>query len=278
MSINKKHRRKNIRPVQARSHAPNASSTNNSNEIKEKIEIDSLVFSISYLGDGKKDDKKETLLEDAKKLHNIGHDFTTVLQMLWKYINSIGMLAQSTSNTSMATIFLLLNEISNTERKESGKHIAEISLKLSGKDTNGEEKVENKKIKIFNKEHLSKIIEFNNHNQAASTILHETAIQQLVNAWEKLLADLINWFYCKNPDKISDKKNITFNKLLQITDLDELKQTIIDSEIKSFIGENTTQEQIKFFDDTFKTNFNSSYKKFDQLILLRHISTVNILK
>lgn len=271
MSISRSQKRKKIRTDQARSHAPNASSTNDNNETKEKIEVDSLVLSISFLGDGKKVDEKDPLLEDAKKLHKIGHDFTTVLQMLWKYINSIGVLAQSTSNTSMATIFLLLDEMLNKERKESGKHIAEISLKLSGKDENGDEKVENKKIKIFDREHLSKIIEFNNHNHAASTILHETAIQQLVNAWEKLLADLINWFYCKNPDKISDKKNITFNKLLQITDLDELKQTIIDSEIKSFIGENTTQEQIKFFDDNFKTNFNSFYKKYDQLIFIIYV-------
>ena len=49
------------------------------------------------------------------------------------------------------------------------------------------------------------------------------------------------------------------------------KDWFIDSEIKSFIGENTTQEQIKFFDDNFKTNFNSFFKKYDQLIFIIYV-------
>jgi len=38
-------------------------------------------------------------------------NFTTVLQLLWKYINSIGLLAQTTSNTSIGTLIILMDEI-----------------------------------------------------------------------------------------------------------------------------------------------------------------------
>ena len=270
MSRNRKSRGNRSRKKPSMKKSSTASNNEKSNE-NEKIEIESLVININYFGDETEDDKDDFNLKNAKKLHRIGHNFTTVLQMLWKYINSIGLLAESTSNTSMLTVFILLDEIEKIEKTKSGKHIAEINVKLSGKDKDGNPKNENKTIKIFDKGHLSKIIEFNNHNHAASTILHDTAIQQLINAWEKLLADLVNWFYKNNPDKISNKKNISFNKLLQISDLEELKQTIIDSEIKSFLGENTTQEQIKFFDDNFKTNFKSVFNKFDQLIFIIYV-------
>lgn len=271
-SISKRSRKKqNNKRKNVNKTSPSVPSTKTCSSENEKIEMESLVIKINYFGDGEKDDQDDFTLKNAKKLHQIGHNFTTVLQMLWKYINSIGLLAESTSNTSMATVFILLDEIEKIEKTKSGKHIAEINVKLIGKDKDGNQKNEDKTIKIFDKEHLSKIIEFNNHNRAASTILHDTAIQQLINAWEKLLADLVNWFYTNNPDRISNQKHISFNKLLQISDLDELKQTIIDSEIKSFLGENTTQEQIKFFDDNFKTNFKSFFHKFDQLIFIIYV-------
>lgn len=238
---------------------------------KEKIKVDSLVISVKYVGEEPKKDLDDLELIKAKEIFQIGHDFTVVLQMLWQYISSIGVLAETTSNTSIATIFLLLDEIEEIEKRKSGKHIAEINVKLSGKDNEGNPKTEDKIIKIFDKSHLSKIIDFNNHNKTALTILHDTAIQQLVNAWEKLLSDMVSWFYKNNPDKITTNNSINHKVLLQVTDLDELKQTIIDSEIKSFISENNTKEQIKFFDDNFKTNFKSFFDNYDELLFLIYV-------
>jgi len=95
----------------------------------------------------------------------------------------------------------------------------------------------------------------------------------MVNAWEKLLADILKWFYKYNQDKITKEETLTYNKILQFSNLDEVKKTVIDAEVKKFLSQ-TTKEQIKFINDTFNINFQAIYKKNDplhELIFTRHL-------
>lgn len=261
---NKKHNRRQKKKV-----SPNKQSSSN----KETIELTGVAFNISLFNDNKsiKDDDSNTKL--IKDLVRNGRDFTTVLQMLWKYINSIGLLAETTSITSIGTLIVLLDEIKHIARNRTDKPLAELEIELLGKNTDNKEKVNKQKVKIYDPSHFVKIMEFKQHNQAALSILHETAIQQLVNAWEKLLAGILAWYYQNNHDKITKDKSISYNKILQFSNLDEAKQEVIDQEVKHFLKKNTA-EQIKFLNDSFGINFQSIFQKTDylhELIFSRHL-------
>jgi len=246
-----------------------------SSENKEKIQLTGVSFNLSILNaqntkEGDADNDKNKLTDD---LVRNGRDFTTVLQMLWKYINSIGRLAETTSNTSIGTLIIILDEIKQIAKNRKDKPIAELEIEIQEKRKNNKEKINKQKVKIYDHSHLVKIMEFKQHNQAALSILHDTAIQQLINAWEKLLADILYWYYQNNQDKITKNKSLSYNKILQFSNLDETKQAVIDLEVKDFLSQNTS-EQIKFLNGAFNINFQSSFQKTDcllELILIRHL-------
>ena len=269
--MGKKSRNKKSSKKSKDKHIPKPSESQN----EEEVSLTSVVFNVKIFNDksdsdGDEDSKDKEQLEE---LIAIGHGFTTVLQMLWKYINSIGVLAETTSATSFATLSILLDEISHIAKNKTDKPIAELEITFKGANKDDEKKTNKKKVKIYDQSHLRKIIEFKQHNQAALSILHESSIQQLVNAWEKLLADILNWYYKHNQEKITDSHSLSYNQILQFSNLDEAKQAVIDSEVKNFLKK-TTNEQLKFINDTFSINFQSTFKDTDclnEILFTRHL-------
>ena len=225
-------RRKNINIKKGRKGKKNVVPKKQPSQNKEDIQIISVTFNVSLFNDSKPLEDEDSNTKLIKNLVRNGRDFTTVLQMLWKYINSIGLLAETTSNTSIVTLIVLLDEIKHVAKNRTDKPLAELEIELLGKDTDNNEKVNKQKVKIYDPSHFVKIMEFKQHNQAALSILHDTAIQQLINAWEKLLADILSWYYQNNHDKITKDKSISYNKILQFSNLDEAKQEVIDQEVK----------------------------------------------
>ncbi|MGX9367249.1 hypothetical protein ACTVJH_14625 [Desulfoplanes sp. PS50] len=239
----------------------------------EKVKLTGIQFNIELYSSVPGEENISPKEEKLRKLLRIGNGFTTILQMLWKYVNSIGLLAETTSVTSLGTLTVLLDEINQIAKNRNDNPIAELEIEMHGVDETNEEKKHQQKVKIYDNSHLQKIIQFKQHNQAALSILHESSIQQLVNAWEKLIADIVCWYYENNPEKISDKHHLSYNKILQFSNLEEVKKSVIDAEIKNYLSL-TTNEQIKFLNDTFGINFQSTYKETDllnELILTRHL-------
>ena len=257
-------------------HRKGTSNSADKDEInKEKIKLTGVSFNITIL-DSKRtkeedtDNDKNKLIDDLVKN---GTNFKTVLQMLWKYISSIGLLAETTSITSMGTLVILLDEIKHVAKNRKDKPLAELEIEIKVKDNDDKEKIKKQKVKIYNHSHLLKVFEFKQHNQAALSILHDTAIQQLINAWEKLLADILNWYYENNQEKITKNKSLSYNKILQFSNLNEAKQAVIDLEVKDFLTLNIS-EQLKFLNKSFGINFQSSFQKTDcliELIQTRHL-------
>lgn len=240
---------------------------------EEEIKLTSVSFNVEIYNPRSENEEDSEKKEQLNELISVGHGFTTVLQMLWKYINSIGVLAETTSATSFGTLAILLDEINHIAKNRTDKPIAELEIQLQGLGKDNEEKTNKNKVKIYDHSHLAKIIEFKQHNQAALSILHESSIQQLVNAWEKLIADILNWYYQHNQDKITDTHSLSYNQILQFSNLDEAKQSVIDSEVKNFLKK-TTNEQLKFLNSTFNINFQSIFKDTDllnEIILTRHL-------
>jgi hypothetical protein len=232
-----------------------------------RIDNISLKIRVSKPKSKKYDDK------EVNHFLKFGNNFITVLQMLWKYIHSIGILSEITSKTSIGTLFLLIDEIQHIAQERKDPPLAEAEVEIAGEDKNGKRENEKKKIKIYDPSHLVKLLDFKKHNEAAKSILHETAIQQLVNAWEKLISDIIGWYYSRNPDKVSDKLTISYNKILQFKDLNEAKQYVLDQEIKNFLSL-SIDEQVKNINSIFNINFNSLFRKSDflkEIILTRHL-------
>ena len=212
------------------------------------------------------------------ELITIGDNFVTILLILWEYICSFGRLCEISSVTSVASLFALINEIRKKEEKlkkqRGNKPFAILNLNLYGKDKNGKEHHDSFKLSIFDLHHLQKINEFKRHNRVALKILHETALQELVNNWEKLLSDLFGWYLKDHPEKIDSSRTLKACKLLQFDNIDEIKTKIINDEIKSFITTKDTKEQLKFFKNNLGVDLQAQFEKINDLIeiiLRRHL-------
>ena len=127
-----------------------------------------------------KEEKEERKTEAAYKLNKALRNFTTILQMLWKYVNSIGFLAGATSNTSIGAILVLLDEIKLVAQQETKPPFAELEINIKARNKAGDEKNVIQKLDIHNPSHFQKIIEFKRDSEAALHILHDTAIQEWV--------------------------------------------------------------------------------------------------
>ena len=175
--------------------------------------------------------------------------------------------------TSIGAILVLIDEIKLVAQKERKPPIGELEIIIKGKTKSGSEKNVTDKIKIYNPSHFQKIIEFKRESEAALNILHDTAIQQLVNSWESLLANIITIYYQYNEDKISKDKTLNYNQILQFTSLDEIKKTVIDKEVRLFL-EKSPIEQLSELNKLFGIDFRSQYSDYElliELILIRHL-------
>lgn len=254
------------------SQAPSKKSERDTNSNTTKIDLESFSIDIeSYKYDSEESETSDKL----KKYLSQSDNLITVLQLLWKYVNSIGATAEITSITSGASLFSVINEIKNREKQFKSKQpIAKVKLKLKGKDKEDNKISREFTVKIYHIGHLKKIIAFNKHNRAALVILHETVIQQLVNSWENLLGDIFKWFITNKPDGIDSSKKISYADLLNFSSLEDAKNLVINEEIKNFLSKKDTKEQIKFFKDKLKFNFESQFPLLNNLyeiILRRHI-------
>lgn len=206
---------------------------------------------------------------------NTSQRFVTLLQMLWKYTHEIGAIAESTSLSNFASMPVLIKELTERHKKASVGEaaIAELHICISGIDENGEEKISKIEVPIYEYNNIEKIREYQRHNDAALTILNETAIQQLVNAWEKLLGDLLSWYLQKNPDAAARDKTISFSEILQYHSFDEVRNKVIDKEVEDFLKRKDTTEQLNYMRDELKADLSTHFPLFPHLkeiVLRRH--------
>lgn len=247
----------------------------------EEIEIKSIRFTIEPPSE---DTEEQLPVENDKKINPsyqiptfniIAQDFITILQMLWKYMNSIGSVAQRTSFTNLASLPILLEEITESEKERSKdeKALAMVSLEITIRNENGEEEFKNIKANVYEPRHLKSLDEFRQYHDTALRILNETALQQIVNAYEKVIGEVLAWHLYTNPDAAPKDKEINYKDLLSFSSFEEAKRYVIDKEIENFLKRKSTEDQLKYLKKELKADIACHFKPlsvFKEVMLRRH--------
>lgn len=243
----------------------------------EKKKLESISLRLKFPENNKteqgKDKKPEFLF--SKDIEQIGSDFTALMQMLNQYMNEIGSVAEQTARTNIFNIIPFIRELSEEEKStdESEEPVAEVEFEINFRS--GKEEIKNLLIEsnIYKYEYIEKVIEFQNQHDASLRILNETGIQQIVNAYEKLIGDIIEWQLYNKPDQALDSENISYRSLLNFNSLEEAKKYVIDNVITEFLKKKSAKEQLKYFKDEFGISIKSLFPKtnlFEELVLRRH--------
>ncbi len=205
------------------------------------------------------------------KIISLAQDYVTILQLLWQYTNEIGSVAQNTSLLNIAQLPFLIKELQEkSKRLTSNTPIANSIFKFSiasGKEI----KID---IPLYDFKDVKKIEDSLKYHGKALNLLHETVLQQMVNAWENILAKVLEWKLQADPYGISKNHTITYSQILAFPSMEDVKKHVIYQEIKTFLKENTTLEQIRYFNREFKVDLESQLPLVDDLceiVLRRHV-------
>lgn len=249
-------------------------------ENKGKIVFSSLTISIRGISEKElpeaSDVQKTKSCPDAiDKFSSIAQRFVTVTQMLWKYMHEIGAVAEQTSITNLASLPVLLRELKDRQKKATAeeKPFAVASLKIEGVDQEGKTVTKETEAPIYEISHLEKIQEHQKYHNAAFRILHETALQQLVNSWECILGDILAWHLENNPDSAPKDKTLTYAEILQLNSLSDAQRKVIDKEVEEFLKNKDTDQQLHYLKEELKADLSSHFCKLPELkeaILRRH--------
>jgi len=243
----------------------------------EKKQLESINFRLKFPENdtnGEKAEKKNKF-RYVKDIEQIGSDFTALMQMLNQYMNEIGSVAEHTARTNVFNVIPFIREL-NDEAKSNHEDLdplAEVEFEINFTSEENESKSVVIESDIYKREYIEKIVEFQNQHNASLRILNETGIQQVVNAYEKLIGDIIEWQLYNNPDQALDSEHISYKKLLNFNSLEEAKKYVIDEVITEFLKKKSAKQQLKYFKDEFGISVKSLFPKtnlFEELILRRH--------
>ena len=209
------------------------------------------------------------------EFNRIAHNYVTVLQMLWKYLQSIYREASSTSFTNIISLPLLLHDIEGREKKATKEDvpICIFDFHITSEDDEGNPKAITRTSKVYDREHFDKLIKVRDYHNAALRILHETVIQQIVNSYEKILGDVIRWQLNNDPSIGKKDQAISYKDILSFGSFDDVKEHVIDKEIEDFLKGKSTEEQLKYLNDTLGVDIASHFPnlpEFKEFLLRRH--------
>src|SRR4029079_9726493 len=132
-------------------------------------------------------------------LRAIGEKFATRLQLLWSYQREIGAVASATSFTNMASVMALMLEVAESaEGRNPEDALAACRFTLVLKLADGSEQTDTTTMAVYEGRHLKSLRDRIKYHDAALRLLHETAIQQLVNAYEQLMSDIVQRHIFRN--------------------------------------------------------------------------------
>ena len=201
----------------------------------------------------------------------VAQNFVTCMQVLWQYTHEIGSVAERTSLTNLAHLPSLLKDIEKRRKEAIPEEAPFAKIVFSFENEKGER--QHKKIPIFDATHANKLAECLTQHNKALRLLHETVLQQMVNAWEQALGDLVAWKLRADPDSIPKDKKLSYSNLLTFSDFDDVRRHLVEEEVADFLKNKATLEQIKYFKDEFNADFRSHFSATDELceiVLRRH--------
>lgn len=200
----------------------------------------------------------------------IAQNFVTCMQVLWQYAHEVGAVAERTSLTNLASLPSLLKEIEKRRNKAepNEKPVATIVFTFE------EEKEQHQRsFPVFELKHAANLGQCLTQHEKALKLLNETVLQQMVNAWERALGDLVAWKLRADPDTIPKDRKLSYSQILAFADFDEARRHLVEEEVAAFLKYKTTLEQLKYFNDEFGADFRSQFPAVEDLceiILRRH--------
>jgi hypothetical protein len=247
-----------------------------SNKQKPHV-LNSFSIKLEYIDSKNEDADLIETSDDSKndksidRFENIVQNYVTVLQIIWDYAHEIGSVAERTSFSNLSLIPSLLKEISERHRQARKDEQPLANIIFSFKKDDDEDK--DISFHIYEFDHIKKLQDCLTKHDKALRLLNETVLQQIVNAWEKVLGELVSWKLKADPDIIPKDKKVDCAQLLKFDSLEEMKRFFIEEEVTEFLKSKSTPEQINYFKNTFSADLASIFpriKELYEIILCRH--------
>ncbi len=206
------------------------------------------------------------------EFRSIAQNFVTYMQVLWQYAHEVGAVAERTSLTNLAVLPSLLKDIEKRRNEAAPDEIPVATIVFAVED---KEKVQHqeKSFPVFEVEHAEKLGQCLTQHAKALKLLNETVLQQMVNAWERALGDLVAWKFRADPDAIPKDRTLSYSQILTFADFGEARRHVVEEEVGDFLKSKTTVEQLKYFKDEFGADFRSQFPAVGELceiVLRRH--------
>jgi len=212
---------------------------------------------------------KDTSINEFR---SIAQSFVTYLQVLWEYAHEIGAAAERTSLSNLALLPSLLREVEDRRNNANDDESPVATIVFSVEDRKKEQQQE-KSYPIYEIEHARKLQDCLIQHNRALDMLNETVLQQMVNAWEHAIGDLLAWKLRADPDIIPKDRMLSYSQLLSFCDLAEAQRHLIEKEVSEFLKSRSTIEQIRYFKKEFRAQLENHFPKIGDLceiVLRRH--------
>lgn len=245
----------------------------------KKKKLDSISFSLEFNNRGnapkRNTDKEGSNGMFRKSLQRIGFDFTTLMLLIKQYMNEIGSAAEYTKRTNVLNLIPFIGELKELEKKKTNEEqeLGTAIFEMNFVDEKGKPVSEKIESKVYEEEHIDKFIEFQNKHDIALDILNETGVQQIVNSYESIIGDILEWQLYNKPDNSLNKQHLSYKDILEFNSLEEAKKKVVDDHKEKFLKNKSAKDQLKYFKDEFNIDIASLFpelNKFKELILRRH--------
>jgi hypothetical protein len=180
-------------------------------------------------------------------LESIGSKFTTRLQLLWTFVGEIGPVAASTSFTNMASVLALFADINESSKgRKPTDALADCEFTVAFQRADGTTDEIAIPFTVFERRHLKSLSDRVKYHDAALRLLHETAVQQLVNAYEQLMGDMVRRYIFRNHSSAAADERISYRELLAFSSLEEAQRRVVEKQVVDFVRDNDTAQHLKY--------------------------------
>ena len=209
-----------------------------------------------------------TSLDDAAK------QFATRLQLLLTYRREIGTVAGATSFANSLSIFALLSEMADASRnRDEADALAGFSFEVLLEDDDGSVLRFSAGGPIYEHHHAQAVANRMKYHDAALRLLHETSVQQLVNAYERLIGDIARSYIFENTQVAANDQSLTYRQILEFASLDEVKRAVVEAQVTTLIRNSSSLEKLKWLRERLNVDVRSQFpdiNAFSGLELRRH--------
>lgn len=200
--------------------------------------------------------------ESIEKFKIIAQNFVTNMQVLWEYAHEVGAVAERTSLSNLEHLPSLLRKVVSRAAAAETQEIPVAAIVFKSDVAGTKQEVRFPVYEISQAKQISECISI---HTIALRLLNETVLQQMVNAWERVVGDLVAWKFLAEPDLIPKERTLSYSRIIEMGEIREIKNYVILSEVNEFLRSNTTLEQVRYFKSNFGADLESVFAATGEL-------------